>query len=318
MKNTATPEELRLHELIRARLEVFRDRLGPRLGAACDQLFDRLELGRPSTAVRPGYFINPLALPVLQIPSWMGKRAAREGRELPREVLHDLAESAAAGYLHVRIQDDLLDEGVGRPAEAMLLAEAFFVRHQSLLGRNLGGNEKFWQRYRTRWHEYQEAMLFENELMSRPSGIDESAFDRILRRSQPLELPGAAALECAGLRELLPHLEGFVRHLVRGHQLFHDLIDADKDHGAGNITFVVQRLGGSEGADTLHRRMLLEGGFDEITEESLSELRSAEVAARRGGFDEALAYLRSRERLVEETRREVFESLFRRILAKSP
>lgn len=321
MSDHALPSEASLHAQIDHRLENFRDRLAPRLRSLCDEFFDRLDLGlRPKGAVREGsstYFINPLALPVLQLPLWAGARTERAGRPLPEEVVLDLVESAAVGYLHVRIQDDLLDEGVGRPGEAMLLAEAFFLRHQTLLARRVGHAGSFWERCQSRWLAYGDAMLLEQELMARKSGLDESAFDRILRRSQPLELPAAAVLEIGGLPDLFPHLADFVRLLVRGHQLFHDLIDADKDLGMGNMTFVVQRLGGNDGSELLHRRMLLEGGFDEVTDEALSNLVEAEEAARRAGLDEAAEYVVRRRELMEKTRREVFESLFRRILAKS-
>jgi hypothetical protein len=312
MSGTSREEALRLQRLVDARSQTFRDRLPPRLRAAFDDLASRLGLGR----VREGeafvsYFVAPLALPVLQLPAWACRVAALEGTPLPDESEDDLIEAAATGYLHVRVQDDLIDEGTGRPAEAMLLAEALFVRHQSLIARVVGASEGFWRLFEERWLEYDDAMILERELMDRREGYDAAAFEQVLRRTQPLVLPGAAALVRGGLADRVPILEEHVAHLARAHQLFHDLIDADKDFRMGNHTHVVQRCRGAEGREALIRNLMLEGGFDEITDEALAALEKAESAAARLPMPDAVDAIRRRRQLMEQTRREAFESLFR-------
>lgn len=303
-------------ELARERLRALRRGLGPHLAAAFDELSDRLELDRaPGEA---GYFSAPLTLPVLQLPLWVARAAARRGRPIPTAAVEDLVESAAVGYLHVRVQDDLLDEGLGRPAQAMLLAEALLVRHGALIARAVGASERFWAYYEQRWREYGEAMLLEHRLLATRSGYDRAAFDAVLRRSQPLAIPGAAALERAGLTEDLSHLETYVRHLVRAHQLFHDLIDAEKDLAGGNHTHLLQRFGGAEGREALRRRLYLEGGFDAITEEALADLDRAKAAADRAGLPEAVEAAEGRQRLMDRLRRETFATLFQQILASQP
>jgi hypothetical protein len=301
-----------LEGLVDARLLDLRGRLGPHLRAAYDDLARRLGLV-PERRDGPGYFFGPLALPVLQLPAWAG-------RELPAGDVADLVESAATGYLHVRVQDDLLDEGVGEPGAAMLLAEAFMARHQALLARVVGASDRFWALFERRWWAYGEAMLLERRLHAGEAPYDDAAFAAVLGRSLPLVLPAAAALDRAERWAALPDLEALVAHLARGHQLFHDVTHLDKDRRLGARTFVAWRFGPEHGHghSSIWRRLLLEGGLDQVVAETLAELDLARAAAARADLPEAAASLAERGALVVEIQRETFAALFARILATGP
>ncbi|HZF52408.1 MAG TPA: hypothetical protein VE093_27325 [Polyangiaceae bacterium] len=235
----------------------------------------------------------------------------------------DCIEAAATGYLHVRVQDDLMDEGVGEAGPAMLLAEALFLRHQTLLARLVPLGSGFWSRFQTRWLAYNEAMLLEQHLHRSGGVTDAASFDQVLQRSWPLSLPAAAVLALAAVpdgAELDKALHLFVMHLTRAHQLFTDLLDAEKDLRNKNLTYVVCRFtkggrdGGERDARELRRRLMLGGGVDEVVAEIHQDLDRAVEAARVLDSEEACRFVEARRAFMADVQRKAFEGLFERLL----
>ncbi|WP_437870017.1 geranylgeranyl pyrophosphate synthase [Sorangium sp. So ce363] len=330
--------EAALEAEVLQRLASFRARLGSELGALFDELAARLRLfeGEPGE----GYFSHPTALPVLELPLWVATRpggpalALDAGSPALPPLAVDLAEAAAVGYLHVRIEDDLLDEGVGEPGATVLLSGALFARHQALLARSLPGGSAFWGLFEEVWLGYGEAMLLERRLHRGAGPRDGATFRRVLARSRPLVLPAAAALFALSQAEHLAALEEFVSALVAAHQLFADLLHAEKDRAFGNTTYVLSRLwalaeadaASPSGADVsgrgpcraqemrsaaaLRARLFARGGFDAILEEARCELARAEVAAGALGLPEAARFCREREQYMVAIQRRVFLAFF--------
>lgn len=331
----------RLEAEVLRRLASFRGRLGSELGALFDALAARLRLleGEPGE----GYFSHPMALPVLELPLWIATRpggpapALDAGSRALPPLAVDLAETAAVGYLHVRIEDDLVDEGVGEPGAAVLLSGALFTRHQALLARSLPGGSPFWGLFEEVWLGYGEAMLLERRLHRGAGPRDAATFRRVLARSRPLVLPAAAALFALSQAEHLAALEEFVSALAAAHQLFADLLHAEKDRALGNATYVLARLGaqveardagqpqasgaalaGGEprhdpagrGATALRAQLFARGGFDAILEEARCELARAEAAAGALGLPEAARFCKKREQYMTEIQRRVFLAFF--------
>lgn len=310
-----------------ARLAAFRAGLAPHLGAAFDALDRRLSL---TTERAPGYFRHPLALPVLDLPAWVGDACARAGRPVPAPAVDDAVEAAAFGYLHVRVQDDLLDEGEGSAAEALLLAEALFLRHQVLLVGVVGAAASFWAEFARLWQAYGEAMLLEHDLYRRGGVPDAATFDRVLDRSRPLALPALAVLTRAGCDGRGAELNALVSHLVRAHQLYTDLLDIEKDRRHGNPTWLVRRFSDPPGAGpdaaadraaaeadaagALRRRLFLEGGFDEVLADVEADHRAVEDAAARLDLPELTDFLTRRRAHVAEAREVAYRALFAALL----
>ncbi|WP_437877634.1 geranylgeranyl pyrophosphate synthase [Sorangium sp. So ce513] len=337
-------DEAALEAEVLRRLKALRGRLGGELGALFDELTARLRLfeGEPGE----GYFSHPMALPVLELPLWVATRfgaprpaACAGSPELPPLAV-DLAEAAAVGYLHVRIEDDLVDEGVGEPVAAVLLSGALFARHQALIARSLPGQSAFWDLFEEVWLGYGEAMLLERRLHRGGGPRDAEAFRRVLGRSRPLVLPAAAALFALSRAEHLAALEAFVSALAAAHQLFADLLHAEKDRAHGNATYVLARLGAQvaqvegsgagpsrpggaarpgdggpgepdgRGAAALRAALFARGGFDAIVEEARCELARAEAAAGALGLPEAARFCKERAQYMSEIQRRVFLALF--------
>ncbi|KYF74252.1 geranylgeranyl pyrophosphate synthase [Sorangium cellulosum] len=331
--------EASLEAEVLRRIAALRGRLGGELGALFDELAARLRLfeGEPGE----GYFSHPMALPVLELPLWVATRfgAPAPGagsRGLPPLAV-DLAEAAAVGYLHVRIEDDLLDEGLGEPGAAVLLSGALFARHQALLARSLPGGSAFWDLFEEVWFGYGEAMLLERRLHRGGGARDADTFRRVLARSRPLVLPAAAALFALARPERLASLEAFVSALAAAHQLFADLLHAEKDRAIGNATYVLSRLGAQVeprgdgpprsggaaraddeprrttdggGATALRAALFARGGFDAILEEARCELARAEDAAGALELPEAVRFCKERAQYMAEIQRRVFLAFF--------
>lgn len=295
------------------RLASLRARLGPEIGAAFDALAARLRL------FDGGYFSHPMALPVLELPGWAAEHAGRCGAAVDPETTMDLVEAAVAGYLHVRIEDDWFDEGIGEPGAAMMLSNALFVRHQGLLARTIprasvgsaaerGG---FWDLFEEVWLGYGEAMLLERRL-HRGEGIrDAAAFQQVLARSRPLILPAAAALFAADRAQDLGALERICAPLLAGHQLFADLLHAEKDRALGSMTHVLWRLGGGPiEAAALRAELFVRGGFDAIVSDARGQIALARAAAGELAMPGAVRFLEARDLHMTRVQQKVFEAFF--------
>lgn len=298
------------------RLASLRARLGPELGAAFDALAMRLRL------FDGGYFSHPMALPVLELPVWAAEHAGRCGAAVAPETTMNLVEAAVIGYLHVRIEDDWFDEGIGEPGAAMMLSDALFARHQGLIAREIprtppgfGADRRgdFWDLFEEIWLGYGEAMLVERRLHAGEGVHDAVAFERVLARSRPLVLPAAAALFVADRARDLTALERICGPLIAGHQLFADLLHAEKDQALGSTTHVLWRLRGAAvegGTTTLRAEIFARGGFDAVVGDARREIARAKAAAFELGMPEATRFLQDREQYMTEIQRRVFEAFF--------
>jgi hypothetical protein len=278
----------RVHAELIARLDGLGRRLAPELLPAYEALLDRRGFREADAAA----LLHPLGQPIVAFPLWVADAVAGP-RPLPPDVVLDVVEATVMGYLYVRVHDDRLDDGIGDPDEALFLASALLVRHQALLARHVGASARFWTMFEQVANDYATAMLLEHRLWSTGAVYGEAEFDQVLRRSQPLVLPGAALLSMADRWELLDDLQRFVRHVVRAGQLVDDLLDCEVDRAAGRFTWVVRRLRGEAGAEAL-ARALLGSGVDEIVADILADVDAATASARSGGLDAALPWLDAR------------------------
>jgi hypothetical protein len=275
---------------VRGRLLALRDSLSSTLLGEFDRLMDRMRL-----LSDPEAFAHPLAQPLVQFPSWVS--AAVDHGVGRGERLADMVEATVTGYLYVRVHDDRLDENVGDPDLSMFLADAFLIRHQALIAGHVGTDPRFWQLFQSVAGRYAHAMLLEHDATRPESHYDAEVFDLVLDRSQPLVLPGAALLSLTDRWELLAPLQSFVRHAVRAGQLVDDLSDCLRDLDRGRYTWVVRRLGGEHGRDTVLRR-LMGTGIDEVLDEVVASLDDANKAALAIGMTEAVTWISARRESV--------------------
>jgi hypothetical protein len=262
-------------------LDALGGRLGPRMQRALARLRDRLRLHPDAT---PGYFDHPMALPVLALPHWI----AREG--CPEARVRAAAEAAALGYLHVRVHDDLLDEGEA-DADSLMLANVLLHAHRSALTLAAGGAAGFEAHADAVWFAYAEAMSLEAALRAGALPWGDETTAAAMDRSMPLALPAAALLADPTQR---PRLGEAVRHLVTAHQLVNDLVDIERDLAAGTRTAVTERAGVDPAPSRVRAWLFGQGGLDAVVGEALGGFAACGEAAQALGAPALQAHAQAR------------------------
>ncbi len=291
-----------LRAAIRQRLATWGQGLGPTLQAAWSVLWQRLHLD-------DDYFGHPLALPVLELPLWLHEGDVRVRLRGVAAML-DAAESAAAGYLHVRIQDDLVDEGTAAgDVGQLMLAEALVARHQRLCMQLAGAAPAFADLFEERWSAYAEAMALDAVLAATDGRLDDATATTLLQRTGPLVLP-AAALAAPVAPDALVPLDRIVALLARSHQLFTDAVDVDKDLRHGNQSLVLARMGADLGPEQVRRALYLEGGLDAIYADARDDLETARALVGQAGVPGLSDWLDQRLATMAQVRNDAFATLF--------
>jgi hypothetical protein len=286
--------ETALGDHVRKTIATFRALLAAPLVAVLDAFAARRSLDFEAA---PLANFTRTAQPVVHLPVWTARSIRAGGASLPEGALESAVDAAVFGYLCAQVQDDGLEERLGSAAAWTLLGHALFARHHAALVLAAGVNPEFWARYSERWLNYAGAMAAFAGSGPEPGTERTTA----ALRSAPLALPAAALLVSAGRPALLAPLEELVRNSTDAAQLFDDLLDASEDLRHGRSTYVVRAMGGEQGADTLRRRLYLEGGFDTVLNEALAALKKATDAAAALGMAHAKAgFEADAERLLAE------------------
>jgi len=293
-------------QLIDDRLRAVRAQVGPRLHAAFDALMQRHGWLRGDD---PEYYLGLNSQPVLVTPLWLA-----EPRSLSDAALADVLAGSWLGYAAVRVQDDWMDEDLGEPAEAMMLAQAFLAAHTAALARVVGDHAGFWALFEEVWAGYGDAMLLEATLLGRDAVYGPAEEAAVLQRSRPLVLPSAALLAATGDWAQLPDLEELVARSVRAAQTFNDAMDAREDLRGGRFTPAVRRFGGLDGEGALMRQLIVDGGLDTLFGESRDDLNAACGAALRLGATGARSWFDARIGMMQQALTAALTQFFAHLL----
>lgn len=274
--------------------------LGGHLGEQATLLLDRhgYRVGRDGS----GPHTNVLGHPLFELPIWLA-----QGSAVPDDALMDICEASLCGYLSVRCDDDYFDGAWDDAGAAMILSGVFRARHQALLA-PLTSHRGFWARFEQVWHVYGEAMLLERSLHHPVSGYGRPEFELVLRRSQPLEVPGGAILAMTGRWQQVDDLGELVRHLNTATQLFDDFVDAPDDLRQENFTWMVRRLGGIDGMSSLRQGMV--AGWDEVVGEIDEELGEALRIGDLLGLRDLGQWVSARRHLLDQGAQRMYRVLF--------
>jgi hypothetical protein len=300
----AIPSPQRLAAIARQATTALGDRLQPR----SRHLWEAMLLRRSEVSGGEPDYLHPLAQPIVLVPRWAAQAAAGVGATVDRGLVETAAAAGAIGYYAVRLQDDLVDEGIGDPAAVAVLSSAVLAAAQSTLG-SMGPSVRFWE-----WHcdvllRYAEAMQFEADIRSTPDVYDEDAFERVLDRSRPLVVPGVAVLDAAGAWPLHPDFEQMIMAATGALQIVNDLGHAVTDLAQGNRTWVHTLLGVSDGP--LNRGRLI-GGVDRVLDRMRDRLVKVADLAVALGLSEAAAWAGATERAAGDRFERLLISLLRR------
>jgi hypothetical protein len=194
-------------------------------GAPLEWLADRFA-GHSLTEV----FLDPRAYPVVSLPWWA--TAGQPDAEMHRA----LAASSMAGYLFIRMVDDVSDgdhrvKGSVLPTLGFLHSEFERPYHSWF-----PVDHEFWQVFRQRW--YGAASTTATDLGY--ASVSRLQFEEVAaRKTQAAVVPVAAALWGSGRPELVAPWERFIDMFGRWHQFQNDLKGIERDEASGNATYVL-------------------------------------------------------------------------------
>jgi len=221
------------------------------LAAACDRLREWAgALGEPLASLsRPfvaefdeAKWTHPYSFPLAFVPWWILDAAGRlpaHGADLDRAV--DYAYGAMAGYLYIRIQDDIYDEPE-QPSDARLLLVGNELIRESLyaFGRHQAADSPFWSRFRRYWEDFGQATLWEMDSHRGRHGLFSEA--DVIRAGQKLSLakaPCAAVLLDLGRTPQLEQMEQGMDLLQAANQLANDVASLTRDIESRSISYPI-------------------------------------------------------------------------------
>jgi|SRR5215211_4878725 len=270
--------EIRSH--VDGHLSTARGNMLPRVRTAFDRLTRKH--GLLTTDLNP--YFPVLGHPLFELPIWVAERLRTAGIHTSEQQLADILGVSALGYLHVRAQDDWLDEASRQDPTLLGLAEALLASCHGLLISTVGTSGRFWDFHVGVINSYAESLLHTAELRTTGAKITREDFEQMLAQSRPLVIPSAALLDRANCWQFLPRLEGFIFATTAAIQLLNDLTDLYRDRRLGQRTWVIETVGES-GADRLWLDVLRSAcggtgsGVQEVIENSLQfHDRSAAIA----------------------------------------
>ena len=228
------------------------------LAAACHQLRARVGgLAEPlASLARPfvdGYgeatWSHPYSFPLAFMPWWILDAAGRlpqTGVEFERAV--DYAYGTMAGYLYIRIQDDIYDEP-DRPSDPRLLLVANELICESLcaFGRHQTPEGRFWSCFRRYWEDFGQATLWQMDAhRGRHTIPDESDLVRSGRRLSLAKAPCAAVLLDLGGTSRMEQMDQGMDLLQAANQLANDVASVTRDIESRNVTYPIALATGPE------------------------------------------------------------------------
>lgn len=177
-------------------------------------------------------FTRPSAFPVLPLPWWVEESVAEPNQERQEE----LALSSMAGYLYIRLIDNIIDADA--PADRRLLPmlgffstlftrpyQVWFIRPHP-----------FWDHFDRIWVGAADYTIQDAGL----SRVDQATFRAVSgRKTDAAKIPVGAVLHLHGLLDRMDPWESFVEGFGRWHQLLNDLHSWRRDLESGAVTYLL-------------------------------------------------------------------------------
>ena len=230
-------------------------------------------------------FLAPGAYPVVRMPWWA------TGDGLSPDDRAALAYSSIAGYLFVRIIDDVADGDHLVPA-AVLPALGFF--HSEFTGvfrRWFRPDHPFWRSFEGWW--FATAAATADDLTAGP--VDREAFERSAgRKTNAAVIPIAAALHREGRPDAIAAWERCVVAFGRWHQFQNDLEGLAGDQAAGATTWIISTARSQAPPGMSPRAWAWTVGLDWVIDQFDSYADEVLDAAGALGSEDLDAYLEAR------------------------
>lgn len=283
------------------------DRLDRRLESYPPPMDQQVEgLRQYVDAPARSYFNRPDAPPLILLTIWLGK-------DLEEELLLDVVESAALLYLHIRIQDDVLDEPETRGrADWLLLGNALLWDGFDFLRRRVQSDE-FWRVGRLAWLQFSCATAKERtQLHSSEAGsYHEGLFQEHCRKVAMAEIPLLAVLALQSRFELYRYVSPLILDLGVAYGLTNDVVGFKRDVAAGMRTHLIDQVQSHvprdqwKCEDSMSRALLERDHIEGFLERARRAHRSAAKHAKNLGISEFSKFTSERVSRLDELERQV-------------
>lgn len=239
--------DVRVAEAVGSQWEALSDdlrRMAPILAVALDSWAPRV-MGDPPWSA----FLRLESYPLVHLPIWAAP-------SLPGPALGHITRSTLAGYLYVRLTDNVIDaDSDAGEIDLLPLGAYLHTEFQHGYQHLFGFDSVFWEIFRSAWTQANEAALADRQGTHPDLDRFESA---TARKTMGAIIPVAAALHAVGEESRLLGWRSFVTTFGRFHQLENDLFGWRKDHRHGNPNLL---LGESLRSGTNPDTWFLDGGF---------------------------------------------------------
>lgn len=272
-------------------------RLEDRLDQAGPPLSTRLRPWQQSLAAddaRPiAYFHHPLAYPTLSLPWFVEEHLC--GRADPA-LQADLVLSSLCGYYHVRLVDDVMDEGAQEPRRLLPALHVYRLGFEAPYRTRFPGDHPFWADFERISLVAARATLAD----ALASELDLETFERVAaRKTAAIGIPIRAVLHARSGLEAAETWDPFIHRFGCWHQMLNDLLDWQRDLARGACTWLTSEARRQGGSDSAAAAWILGEGFPQAQELLAGWWRELEGLARPLRSPGLHRYLRWRERDLE-------------------
>ncbi len=249
------------------------------------------------------YFKHPQAFPSLLLPWWLEKSLG----EMPNlDFQADLVYSTINGYYAIRLADNLMDGHATVELQLLPALNFFQTQFQTAYQPYFVAAHPFWDFFRAAWFHSAEVTL-QDALLTE---LDAVQFEQIAaQKTSAARIPLAAV--CHHYRQLdrLEPWSRLVDLLGCWHQFLNDLFGWHRDHERGATTYFLSEAERRRRPDEPVLGWVAREGFDWGIVQAQGWMSALQALAQELGSPELVAYLETREEMLQRQATEVSAGL---------
>lgn len=192
------------------------------------------------------YFSDPLAPPLLYMPIWLFDSLVEQRQLSPADhsALIKILAGTIQGYLHIRTQDDVLDEPARADANLLLFGNACSSGMVAAYVEALGTHSsQFWTEYDRAVVDFSCLTLAEQHAVKQDNFYEVERFDEHADKVAFARIPLLAVAALASRFDMRPSICSLVHELGIAYGLVNDVVGWTRDLRAGHRTHLLATAG---------------------------------------------------------------------------
>ena len=241
-----------------------------------------------------GYFLHPLAFPMLLLP-WWAEKTCHPTPDLAFQ--SDLAYSTVNGYYYIRLIDNVMDGDVAVDLTLLPALNFFHTQFQAPYQRYFSAAHPFWNDFRRIWFRSGEAAMQDASLTE----VDETLFVQIAAQKVcAARIPVAAVCYHHQRLDLIEPWFHVVDLLGCWHQMMNDVFDWHKDMEHQSQTYFLSEAGRRKASGEAVTAWVVKEGFAWGSQTLHTWMAELKEMAQHLQSPDLSAYLEERDRLFSE------------------